>query len=112
MKRELCAKQESEKVGNMFTSVPNNKAEDKVALINKMPVVENKNLGLNEIRKEIWIADSGASSHMTNDVSGLINQRKINSKVKIGSREYIEAQVIGDLRGTVKQLDGTKTPIF
>ena len=49
---------------------------------------------------------------MTNDVSGLINQSKINSKVKIGSGEYVEAQVIGDLRGTVKQLDGTETPIF
>ena len=84
-----------------------NYAEDKVA-----PVVENKNLGLNEIRKDIWIADSRATSHMINAVSGLINQRKINSKVKIGSGEYIKAQVIEDLRGKVKQLDGTETPIF
>ena len=85
MKRELRAKQESEKAGIMCTTVPNNYAEDKVALINKIPVVENKNLSLNEIRKDIWIADSGASSHMTNDVSGLINHRKINLKVKIGN---------------------------
>ena len=96
----------------MCTTIPNNYAEDKVALINKMPVVENKKLGLNEIRKDIWIADSGASSYMTNDISGLINQRNINSKVKIGIRDYVEAQVIGDLRGTVKQLIGTDTPIL
>ena len=92
----------------MCTTIPNNYAEDKVALINKMPVVENKKLGLNEIRKDIWIADSGASSYMTNDISGLINQRNINSKVKIGIRDYVEAQVIGDLSGTVKQ----KKPYF
>ena len=45
---------------------------------------------------------------MTNDASRLIDQRKINSKVKIGSGEYVEAQVIGDLSGTVKQ----KKPYF
>ena len=102
LKKELRAKQECEKAGIMWTTVPNNYVEDKVVLINEMPVVENKNLGLNEIRKDIWIADSGASSHMTNDVSGLINQRQINSKVKVGSGEYVEAQVIGDLRVMVK----------
>ena len=47
----------------MCTTVPNNYVEDNVTLINKMPAVENKNLGLNEIRKDIWIADSGALSH-------------------------------------------------
>ena len=95
----------------MCTTIPSNYTEDKKALINKMPVVENKDLGLNEIRKDIWIVDSGMLSHMTNDVNGLINQRKINSKVKIGSGEYVEAQVIGDLRGTVKQQDGKEIPI-
>ena len=38
---------------------------------------------------------------MTNKLHGLINQQKINSKVKIGSGEYVEEQVIGDLRSTV-----------
>ena len=39
-----------------------------------MPVVKNKDLGLNEIRKDIWIADSGASSYMTNNLRGLIRK--------------------------------------
>ena len=88
----------------MHTTIPNIYAEDKVALIDKMPVVKNKDLGLNEIRKDIWIADSGVSSQMTNDLHGLINQRKISLKVKIGSGEHVE----GDLRGK----DGTENPIF
>ena len=82
LKRELREKQESEEVDIMCATVPNDYAEDKVALINEMPVVKNKNLGLNEIRKDIWIADSGALSHMTNDVSRLINQRKIKFESK------------------------------
>ena len=66
----------------MCATVPNDYAEDEVALINEMPFVENKNLGLSEIRNHIWIADSGASSHMTNDISGLINQRQNKFKSK------------------------------
>ena len=58
----------------MCTTIPNNYEENEVALINKMPVVKNKDLGLNEIRKDIWIADSGVSSQMTNDLHGLIRQ--------------------------------------
>ena len=50
----------------------------------------------------MWIADSGASSHMINNSYGLINSRGINSKVKIGSGEYIEAELIGDLRSITK----------
>ena len=65
----------------MCTIIPNNYTEDKVALINEVPVMKNKELGLNENRKNIWIADSSASSHMTSDLRGLINQRKINLKV-------------------------------
>ena len=54
----------------MCTVIPNQYTEDEVALINKMPVSKNKDLELNEIRKDIWIADSGALSHMTNKLRG------------------------------------------
>ena len=38
--------------------------------------------------------------------------REINLKIKIGRGEYLEAKVIGDLRGTVKQQHGTEIPFF
>ena len=37
--------------------------------------------------------------------------RKIQSKVKIGSRHYIEAELIRDLIGIAKQKNGKETPI-
>ena len=52
-----------------------------------MPTMKNKGTGFNKIRSNIWIADSGALSHMTNDTSGLFYTRKIQSKVKIGSKD-------------------------
>ena len=48
---------------------------------------------------------------MTNDASGLLNTREIRSKVKIGSREYIEAELIGSLRGIAKQKNEKETLI-
>ena len=90
--------------------VPNG-VEEEVVLINKMPTIKNEETGLNEIRNNIWIADSGASSHMTNNASGLFNTRKIQSKDKIGSGDYVEAELIGSLKGIAKQKDGKETPI-
>ena len=48
---------------------------------------------------------------MTNDARGLISTRKIQSKVKIGSGDYVEAEQIGDLRGMAKQKNKKETPI-
>ena len=45
---------------------------------------------------------------MTNDARGLINTRK---KVKIGSGDYVEAELIGNLRGIAKQKKGEETPV-
>ena len=84
------------------SDVPKKRIEEEVVLINKMPIMRNEESGPNEIRNNAWKADSGASSHMTNDARGLSNMRKIQSKVKIGS---------GDLREIAKQKNGKETPI-
>ena len=59
----------------------------------------------------MWIVDSGASSHVTNTVQGMYNQRKISSNVKIGSREYADAYIIGDMSGMAIQKYGKKQDI-
>ena len=45
---------------------------------------------------------------MTNTLQSMYNQRKMSSKVKIGSREYMDANIIGDMVGMAIQKDGTK----
>ena len=72
-------------------NAPQNRIEEEVVLINKISTVRNEESGLNKIRKDIWTTDSGASSHMSNNVHSLINMRKNQSKVKIGSEDYIKA---------------------
>ena len=48
---------------------------------------------------------------MINNACRLINTRKIQSNVKGGSGDYVEAELIRDLRGIAKQKNGKETPI-
>ena len=78
------------------------KTNKDVALITDIPGKGETALLCTEIRKDVCIADSGASCHMTNTLHGMYNQRKISSKVKIGSGVY-EANIICDVSGMTIQ---------
>ena len=82
-----------------------------VSLINYDTMLQNYELNLQNL-KDIWIADSGASSHMTNDISGLRNQEKINARIKVGSRAYVSSTIKGDLYGTAISKDRKETKII
>ena len=45
---------------------------------------------------------------MTNDTHKLFCTRKINLKAKFGSGDYVEAELVGDLREYAKQKMGKK----
>ena len=68
------------------------KTDKDVALITDVPSGSETSLLCTEICKVVWIADLGASSHITNTLQGMYNQRKISSKMKIGSEEYMDAR--------------------
>ena len=87
------------------------KIDKDIALITDILSGSETALLCTAIRKDVWIADFGTSSHMTNTLQGMYNQRKISSKVKIGSREYVDANIIGDVSGMAIQKDGTKKDI-
>ena len=70
-----------------------------VALITDIPSEGETALLCTKIREDVWIADSSASNHMTNALQGMYNQHKISSKIKIGSCEYVDANIIGHVSG-------------
>jgi hypothetical protein len=39
----------------------------------------------------LWLADSGASCHMTNDMTGMFDCRRINHPIKIGNGQMMTA---------------------
>ena len=44
-----------------------------------------------------WIADTGASCHMTHDDTGMTEVREIDEEVKIGDRRVLKATKIGKI---------------
>ena len=46
-----------------------------------------------------WIADSGASQHMTKSVNGLTNVRAVNQTVQVGNGQRIMCTKIGTWKG-------------
>ena len=87
------------------------KTDKDVAFLTDIPSGSETALLCTKIHEDVWIADSGASSHMTNTPQRLYNQRKILSKIKIYSKEYVDSNIIGHVSGIAIQKDGTKKEI-
>ena len=79
-----------------------------VSLINNDTMLQNYKLNLKNLI-DIWIADSVVSSHMTNVISGLRNQEKINARIKVSSGAYVSSTIKGDLYGIAISKDGKET---
>lgn len=57
--------------------------------------------------KDAWIADSGASHHMTNSPVGMFNTKPASDTVQVGDGKTIPVEYIGDVQGQVTNSDGT-----
>ena len=70
--------------------------------------VSEEQMMKNDQMKKMFIADTGASSHMMNSDKGMFNIREVNTSVKVGNGESLRCNKIGDVRIKVKQRDGKK----
>ena len=57
--------------------------------------------------ENIFIADSGASCHMTSSLSGMTDIVDINEKITVGNGQVIRATKMGTMNGIVRTSDGT-----
>jgi hypothetical protein len=60
---------------------------------------------------DIWICDSGASSHYCVSDRGMFDVRDIDEKIRVGNGNLLLATKIGNLKLDVTQIDGTKFTI-
>ena len=63
--------------------------------------------GTQEFDRCIFLADTGASTHMIGDDEGLTDVTEIHEPIVIGDGKQLYATKIGRLRRTVLQTDGT-----
>ena len=68
----------------------------------------SNNSSFGSLDDDIWIIDSGASSHVTYSKEGMTNLRKIDRKIKIGNGKYVNATHIGTKVGEVLQNNAKK----
>ena len=67
--------------------------------------------GGDPMRDDIWLGDTGASSHMTMSLKGMHRVRDMAGSVTVGSGERLKVTKIGDKVGTVIQKNGLKKNI-
>ena len=79
-----------------------------------LPVIEDIMMYATSRNKEtdLWLGDTGASTHMTNNEDGMYDCKIINSNIKVGNGKNIKATKIGEKCVTVFQKDGTMTTII
>jgi hypothetical protein len=88
---------------------------------------ENENAGLTEVESDvalvmnkmkneyespkIWIGDTGATNHMTSDLKGMFEIRKVESNIQVGDGNEIKTTAVGKYRGKIIQRDGTEMAV-
>jgi hypothetical protein len=60
-----------------------------------------------EMKRNIWIADTGASTHMGNSDAGMTDVTMINAPITIGDGKVLYAEKIGRKHATIIQQDGS-----
>jgi hypothetical protein len=63
------------------------------------------------IDNDIWICDSGASSHYCVSDRVMFDLRDINEKIRVGNDNLLNATKIGNLKLNVTQINGTNFTI-
>ena len=60
-----------------------------------------------KIEKDIWIADSGATTHMTNNLVGMFDLQDKESKISVGNGKTMTSSKTGKWRGTFVDKTGS-----
>ena len=91
-------------------------AADSAKMDNTPKIKEEPDIGLmtdvillkgnSSFGKTAWIADSGASVHMTNDKSLLFDVKESDSKVSVGNGESERVKATGKMKVEIKNSDG------
>jgi hypothetical protein len=59
----------------------------------------------------LWIGDTGASTHIKNTMEGLYDLREEETTVQMGNGKSLKLTTIRTIKATVQQLDGTTADI-
>ena len=58
---------------------------------------------IDKMDTSLWLGDTGASCHMTNNPEGMFNQVKTSSCIVFGNGQRLKAEFVTDKKGTMIQ---------
>ena len=73
---------------------------------NEMVLMSDSNN--NSFHNLTWIADSGATTHMTNSLEGMFDLTESNINVSVGDGRKMKTLKVGKWRGTAVNSEGTR----
>ena len=102
--------------GHVQMNCPQNKEQESGMMASEKEASDNEVsfMAINqstEKKVDLWIGDTGASTHMKNTIDGLFDLRNEETIVKIGNGEGLKSTTVGTLRAIVEQTDGTKIDV-
>ena len=72
---------------------------------------KNPTLNLPTVDRNLWLADTGASSHMRNSIAGMFDIKSSNSSVQVADGDPLEVKMEGKWRGEILQKNGEKIKV-
>jgi hypothetical protein len=60
---------------------------------------------------DFFLCDSGATSHMTNNIDGMFDLKEINKTVQVGNGNIVKATMVGKIKTTVQSVEGKELSV-
>ncbi len=74
-----------------------------------MEMILIANNELKVFKENIWVADSGATTHVTNSLEGMFNMKDVNGTISVGDGRKMTTAKIGKWRGKAIDSEGKET---
>ena len=87
------------------------KSEMALTVMNELNELALRSVDTRREFSQIFIADTGASGHMSGSTEGMTNLRKCNDSVVVGNGQSIKATMVGDKHGFITDRSGNKKKV-
>ena len=87
-----------------------NKNEEKVSVTKEEHIIMAGEMN-KKVESDFWLLDSGATSHITNSMDGMLEVKEINTVIKIGDGSEIKATKEGLKKMLIIQEDNSTTEV-
>ena len=100
------AKEESKEQEHVMLTLEDILSQDQDVQVQQDEVAE---LVYDKLEEGVWIGDSGATSHMTNNAKGMYDLIPVDAKVIVGNGKGVKITHRGKLDVVIKQKDGSES---